>query len=74
VHEWYSFEKKNSLRNIFGTYCLLLKRMQPTFTARVGSLNTRNECRRKTHTAKNTSLYHCMICLPLVAVCWVFRL
>ena len=48
--------RKNSLCSIFGTYCLLLKRMQLTFTASVGSLNTGNDCRRKTHTVKNMSL------------------
>jgi len=50
------FRKKTLCAVFFGTHCLLLMRMQLTFIARVGSLNTRNECRRKTHTVNNMSL------------------
>ena len=48
--------KKNLRPLFFRTYCHLLTRMQLNFIARVGSLNTRNECRRKTHCQQHESL------------------
>ena len=65
-------------RNVYSpTYCLLLKKMQLTFTALIYSpFNTRDDGRGKTFRfcLKHLSLYHCMTLCSLVAICWVSHL